>query len=808
MNLTSSSVLSASLAAAAFLASNVGMAAPGGEIFPTDLKHTGWLEFPCDGFSVPVSGVVFGPDEPTCCGVPLGGVGTGCLDIEVGGVLGFETLFDGQPRRSQLMTPFLGLSLGGKTYVLAAQKYLDGGTLQGCLEPRKKKDAARYQTTLVKIEGASAAKQIHYFGHYPVVDIEYELDAPLSVGLRAWSPFLPGDAKVSNTPAAVFEVRMRNTSDAEQTGTLAFSFPGIPPIRVLHEGRHTFARQALSEPVGGVAIGGPNQIGYVLGVIGDEKVRSGAQLSSDGMAWAKIASELPGASPDGSGASVAVDLKLPAGQSRTVRFLLAWYSPTFIGHADKPQQRYTTFYATRFGSATDVARRMVKEHDGLLRRVLAWQEVVYADKDIPIWLRDTLIQTLCLIPETSYWTAPKGHLAEWVGAEGYFAMNESPRGCSHIECIPCTYYGGIPVTYFFPELNRTTLRAYARFQRADGAAPFDLGPCCAEVGLVTPSHDWQKALNSMCFVDLVDRLWLRTGDRGVLQDLYPAVRKATQYTVAMSANHGPDAVISIPDDVRSEWWEGFDWYGMTAHAGGLRISNMAMAARMAEAMGDQEFAEQCRQWLRQGQASMENKMWNEAVGSYLLYRHEKLGKTNDTIMSNQFDGEWNNDFHGLPGIFRKDRVDRALTTIKKSCMAPYGAVSFAKPDLTPLVTYGIFPPEIMMLGFTYLYEGDRQTGLEVLHNCLQNLYLKHRHGWDLPNTVSGPLVFTAKTAEGREGISTAGEGTGEGQRTFGTDYYQNMMLWSAPAALAGTELTGPCKPGGLVHRIIEAARGK
>jgi hypothetical protein len=310
----------------------------------------------------------------------------------------------------------------------------------------------------------------------------------------------------------------------------------------------------------------------------------------------------------------------------------------------------------------------------------------------------------------------------------------------------------------------------------------------------------------LCFVDLVDRLWLRTGDRGVLEELYPAVKKATQYTVTMSANHGSDAVISIPDDVRSEWWEGFDWYGMTAHAGGLRISNMAIAVRMAEAMGDQPFAEQCRQWLRQGQASMESKMWNEAVGSYLLYRHEKLGKMNDTIMSNQFDGEWNNDFHGLPGIFRKDRVDRALGTIKRSCMAPYGAVSFAKPDLTPLVTYGIFPPEIMMLGFTYLYEGDRQTGLEVLHGCLHNLYVKHRHGWDLPNTVSGPLVFTEKTAGGREGIGTVGKGTGEGQRTYGTDYYQNMMLWSAPAALAGTDLTGPCKPGGLVDRVLKSAR--
>ena len=138
-------------------------------------------------------------------------------------------------------------------------------------------------------------------------------------------------------------------------------------------------------------------------------------------------------------------------------------------------------------------------------------------------------------------------------------------------------------------------------------------------------------------------------------------------------------------------------------------------------------------------------------------------------------------------------------------MTPFGAVSFAKPDLTPLITYGIFPPEMMMLAFTYMYEGDRETGLEVLHNCLHNLFIKHRHGWDLPNAVSGSLHFTERTSEGREGVHIFGEGTGEGQRTGGTDYYQNMMLWSALAALACTDLTGPCKPGGLVDRILYAA---
>ncbi len=238
----------------------------------------------------------------------------------------------------------------------------------------------------------------------------------------------------------------------------------------------------------------------------------------------------------------------------------------------------------------------------------------------------------------------------------------------------------------------------------------------------------------MCYVSLVDRLWRITGDNAVLEEFYPAVKKSTQYTVAMSTDHGEDAVISMPDDMRSEWWEGFDWYGMATHAGALRISNMAIAERMARAVGDEAFAGQCREWFRQGTASIENKMWNEEAGCYLLYHHPKLGKKDETIMANQLDGEWNNDFHGLGGIFRKGRIDRALETIKKSCMAPYGAVAFARSqDFMPLVTYGIHTSEIMMLAFAYMYEGFRETGLDVLRNCLENFFLKHRVAWDLPS---------------------------------------------------------------------------
>jgi uncharacterized protein (DUF608 family) len=60
---------------------------------------------------------------------------------------------------------------------------------------------------------------------------------------------------------------------------------------------------------------------------------------------------------------------------------------------------------------------------------------------------------LRLIKEVGLWAAAKPSIGNWRRPEGgLFGMNESPRECPQIECIPCSFYGSIPVIYFFPEL--------------------------------------------------------------------------------------------------------------------------------------------------------------------------------------------------------------------------------------------------------------------------------------------------------------------------------------------------------------------
>jgi uncharacterized protein (DUF608 family) len=293
---------------------------------------------------------------------------------------------------------------------------------------------------------------------------------------------------------------------------------------------------------------------------------------------------------------------------------------------------------------------------------------------------------------------------------------------------------------------------------------------------------------------MVDRYWRRTNNDEMLKEFYDSVKRNTTYTINL--NPGPDGVISMPKGNidpatgghATEWVEGEGWYGMTSHVGGLHLAQLKIAERMAEKMGDRAYADQCRKWFQQGSESMENKMW--AGKYYLAFSDPESGKTTDRILSCQLDGDWIDLFHGLPPVFRPERAKTALTTIKEknAQLSPYGTIFFANPDGTPWEAagygaYTYFVAEQLMLAMTYMYAGEVEFGLEQARRCMHNLVQK---GY----TWNQPCIIEAAT----------------GERISGYDYYQNMMLWSLPAAIEGTNLQGPCSPGHLVDLIIKAGR--
>ena len=784
-----------------------------GRFFPANLETKSWLEFQAAGYNTNVWGVINNSRDALWCGMPLGGVATGCLDIDNDGTLGYSILFsriwahdagvDGSVKwrdtvftrqgrqfiddksRGKIGLPFAGLSAGQQVWVLTGREM--GTTVNN-------------------------AREIEYWGHYPIVDMEYQLNGPVQVGMRNWASFLPGNTENSNIPAAIFDIRLRNESTQKQAGNLVLSFPGPWPREI--QGK-TGKTHVAADKYSGMKFEAENGVGYILAVLGNNQVATGDDLGADAQLWAKISESLPalGEKPDNHGASLSVAYDLKPGDARNVQIMLAWYAPIwesdfpYDGQADR---QYVNMYTERFSNVKAVADYMADKHEDMLGRIIAWQSVVYREKALPGWLRDSLVNILHLFTECGFWASSSSKpLGAWCANGGVYSLVESSVADGQQTCIPCDWYGNLPEVYFFPDLADTTLRALTHFTRDDGAVPFDLGR-----GLELVTHqqwDRQRTLNGCCYVDMVSRLWLRTGDDTVLERYYPTVKDSLKYMNSLV--EGPASMISTAGD---QWYEAMGWPGMSSHVGGVRIATLRIAKHMAEKMGDKPFAAWCQEWIDKSSELLEHYLWSDT--HYAVYNDRQAqdpsqrlqtsregaefladvnagaGEKCDHVLSHQLDGEWIADLHGVPGVFRKERIDQTLATIKRintplttaGLLVVVGADG--KQDTKFLGRMGglhSMPASTFISAMNFIYEGDRVGGLQIAYDCLREMVCDQGMTWDMPNVIKGTKDHK--------------------QRIYGTDYYQCMSLWGMPAALAQKDLAWPCRKGGLVDRMIKAA---
>lgn len=256
----------------------------------------------------------------------------------------------------------------------------------------------------------------------------------------------------------------------------------------------------------------------------------------------------------------------------------------------------------------------------------------------------------------------------------------------------------------------------------------------------------------------------------------------------LNSSGGPNAIVSMPDgNFANDWYEFCELFGIVPHIGGVHLAQLRLVKRMAEAVGDANFAHQCQDWQDQGSSALEQHGW--AGKYYLLFNELETGKKSNTILANQLDGEWIVHFHGLPGVFQPDRVSITLETLKRTNLAQsgHGAVTFCHPDGVPSeswelgywTTQGIHPPGTFILAMLYMYNGQKEVGMDLAHRMVRDV-VERGWLWDWAVVHDGNMP------------------------RIGFDYYQNMVLWSLPAAIGAGSLQAPCAPGGLVDRIILA----
>jgi uncharacterized protein (DUF608 family) len=800
-------------------------------LFAADLKGAQWNTFQAAGYAKEVSGICYRTksagyfscyvDRPfPCSGMPLGGIDTGALYLEPSGVLGYSSIFNHlTPIGGPLNVPYMGLASGGRTWTF--------GTAQ------TKNYAGNNRATMgLKVLGSM--QESEYWGHYPIADIEYKSDAPVQVGLRCWSPFIPGDSKASNTPGAVFEAHLRNTGPSVQKGCLLFNFPGFAnhaskdtsigwpdmPMKPVMPAARVTRRSVPSGLSGTWVENEPWAMSYVLAAIGESRVRTGGSLGLDGRTWNAAEQNLPPISADDDGSSsLAIAYDIAAGESKIIRVILAWFAPEWEGNGNPgtggsristyaPEgetlsttgKRFTHMYASRFADAGEVASYLARNHEQLLARVIAWQSAIYEEETLPGWLADSLINALYYFAPCSLWAQAKDPIGDWCKPEdGLFALEESPRACPHMSTLSNVGMQGPTLSFFFPDCAVSLLRAIRSTQRENGDVAQLMGRWADPANPM--SYDYQEVVSGFCYVSAAYLHWKITGDEAFMKEFYPSVKKALEYSFTQRPDLGPAQIIAMPpkrthawNDI--EWFEDRSMYGFVTHPGGLRIAGAEMLKAWAQAMGDGDEVRRMDELIAAGKEALQKYLWRG--DHYLVYHDTTTGKELDAFYSPQLNGQYWARFCGLPEVFPRENVSRVLRTLRqKVCslsklgMPPIYALpdgSLWTADKTGYLTgeYVYTNHQVIWNALTFIYEGQRNFGLELLRKNLALSYLTWGYTWDGPNCHS------------------AGGDTGE--VNYGWDYWFNWSIWNAPAAMLNKDITALTQPGGLVHRVLEAGK--
>lgn len=765
-------------------------------LFPMDLPGPEWVDFEAAGFDAAVTGVSF-PSNFYQPGMPLGGLGTGSICLGTDGTLDYySTVFNNYMERR---------------YLAQGQCATSGENVDHRMRRRFVPEYRR-AFLLLEIDGDVRSlssrylqrrttqwevPHTRYWGHYPVADMQFDIpDFPVTADLRAWSPFLPGQPEKSNTPGAVFQVNIHNKSDQKRKGTLALNFLGPREAEVGGPSRFTW--QECRGEFSGVHIKTQREdqlYSYALGLAGDLPVRVGGDVLAH---WCPDSlATLPPAG-EGPAATVAVDFDLQAHETKTFYGILGWYAPAWRSQVRPPYpdgghgfdgkvfwgpSRMINQYAGRFGSALDVARTLAREHEDLLDRILAWQAEIYREKRLPGWLQDSAINIFAILALNSFWVR-NADPAHWWGPEGLFCVNESLLSCPAMGCIANDEFGEWPVNLFFPQLARNKLRVFKHHQKENGQTPFGLGH---GTEADTPWYNQQLPVEGQAYIHLIDRIWQASGDDTILQEFYPSVKKAFDFIKTLDTDR--DGLIEVKGSNQYyDFWP--ELAGPAIHISGYWLATIRIVQRMATEMQDPEVVTDCENWIQRGSRTLEEKLWNEPLGSYLIYNEVESGNKSDSILSDQLIGQWFAHLHRLPPVFPEERVRRTMDTIWSHNVkaAKFGVRIAIKPDLTDLPGfYSMFQcPSYSSLvpAMLQIYNGYPEKGLDLMHEIWHLMVIEQPYAWDMPAHLHP-----------------------SGEVSWGIAYYHNTMLWTLPAAVLGQDLRTFCSPQGLAGRIMNACKG-
>jgi non-lysosomal glucosylceramidase len=545
---------------------------------------------------------------------PLGGIGTGGIGLGGRGNLQDWEIFNRPDIGNALEYSFPSMWVrpaGEPAYSVVLERRL--------LPPYDvRMDGLGYENAA----GLPRLAEAKFLGSFPLSRIEFDdPECPVNVALEAFSPFEPLDADAAGLPCAVLQYEIHNpgASEAEvvvawsitnpvggsssrkneprTTGSMSGLFMADPSLADDDVMKGSFVLAAMSEDLGSVEVL-PGWRGGTIWRVGpqhfwfDEFAKTG-----------NLGTVQEPSSPVG---SVSIRQKIPAGATRSFRFLLTWHFPNrthercgwdaLPGTEKSPLGNY---YCTRFKDAWAVAEHVSGNLIQLEKRTRDFVAIL-KQSTIPGAVKDAATSNLStLVSNTSFRIAD----GSFQGFEGCDDKHGSGFGtCTHV------WNYEVATQFLFPSLARSMREtSFGAATDAEGHMDFRHYIPASNQRWGAAAADGQMGQIVKLYLD-----WILLGDDEWLRRQWPAARRALAY--AWRPGGWDERKFGVMDGVQHNTYD-IELYGPNPMCGTWYLAALRATERMAEAMGDSDLAVSCKRMFEQGSRWIDANLFN---GEYYI----------------------------------------------------------------------------------------------------------------------------------------------------------------------------------------------
>jgi len=746
--------------------------------------------------------------------LPMGGIGTGTVSL--GG--------RGELRAWQIMNKpglkYSTVTIGNNAPFFAIYAAPKGRPAQtrALIGPLHPSEYQHYEGRPVNHHGMPRFSAATFDAAYPFGQVNLTDDLlPLSVRIKGFNPFIPGNTDASSIPVAILKYEVTNLSDAPMDvavcGTMR-NFVGQDGSKYYRDWKGDFI---------------PTGANHNINAIRQTSTLTGIFMSSDSVdhqdaAWGTIALTTPDRqevtyrrsstpnnwenatldfwddfSADGlltdqeklvdhnPMASLAVKKRIPAGATVTFSFYITWHFPNrpdWNGAWDPSVKGKIigNYYTTRYADAWDVIEKEAGDFPDYERQTKRFVDA-FLSATIPDVVKEAALFNLSTLRSQTVFRIPDGHLLGWEGVMDDFGSCYG--SCTHVwnyETATSFLFGDLAQTMRDVEFTYGTKENGKMMNRV--SLPLELNRDIDHVA----AADGQMGTIMRFYRD-----WMLSGDKEFLKEYWPKVKAALSYAWKERGWDGDQDGVQEGEQHNTM---DVNYYGPNPQMQFWYFGALKACSRMALAMNDRAFADKCDRLWQQGSQWVDQNLFNGSYYEHRItdpktFRFLDMKDPNVQIpdyqlgsgcLVDQLSGQYMAHVCGLGYLADKQNIQTALATVMANNfrarfdtifnnMRSYvmggesGLIMASWPKGRLKVPFPYFAES--MSGFEYaaaigmLYEGQTEAGLRCIQAIRDRFDGEKRNPFDEPEC--------------------------------GHHYARAMASWSAPMALSGFHYSAPDK---------------